>query len=126
MNLGVDAALIQERNGCHGATSGPAWRISQATVSKQGLRMGVARQKKSHYVHQAESGARKTKPATDLICLVDLIIGGQCISPLPQPGQYKSHKSQLSTALLLLDESLVVGISNIVAQCLGLVQTLAQ
>ena len=126
MNLGVDAASIQERNGCHSTTSRLVWCISQVTVSKHGLWMDVARQKKSHYVHQAESGARKTKPATDLICLVDLIIGGQCISPLPQPGQYKSHKSQLSTALLLLDESLVVGISNIVAQCLGLVQTLAQ
>ena len=31
MNLGVDAASIQERNGCYSATSGPAWRISQAT-----------------------------------------------------------------------------------------------
>ena len=126
MNLGVDAASIQERNGCHSATSGLAWRISQATVSKQGLRMGVARQKRSFYVHQAEAGARKTKAATDLVCLVDLIVSGQCISPSPQPGQHRSCKPQLSTALLLSDESLVVGISNVVARCLGLVQTLAQ
>ena len=119
MNLGVDAASIQERNGCHSATSGLAWRISQATVSKQGLRMGVARQKRSFYVHQAEAGARKTKPATDLVCLVDLIVSGQCISPSPQPGQHRSCKPQLSTALLLLDESLIVGISNVVAWCLG-------
>ncbi|OJJ87917.1 uncharacterized protein ASPGLDRAFT_1006157 [Aspergillus glaucus CBS 516.65] len=39
------------RNGYHGATSGPAWHIFQATVSKQGLRMGVGRQGKSHYAH---------------------------------------------------------------------------
>ena len=59
------------RNGYHGATSGPAWHISQATVSKQGLRMGVGRQGKGHYAHWAEAGARKTIPATDLVCLVE-------------------------------------------------------
>ena len=116
MNLGVDAASIQERNGCHSATSGLAWHISQATVSKQGLQMGVARQKRSFYVHQAEAGARKTKAATDLVCLVDLIVGGQCISPPPWPGQHRLREPQLLTALLLSDESLVVGISNAVAR----------
>ena len=89
MNLGVDAASIQERNGCHSATSGLAWHISQATVSKQGLQMGVARQKRSFYVHQTEAGARKIKCVTDLVCLADLIAGGECISPPPWPGQHR-------------------------------------
>lgn len=108
----------------------PGWHgvfLRQLSQSKTyGWVLRGKKKKKSHYVHQAGASARKTKPATDLVCLIDLIIGGQCISPPPRPGQHRSREPQLSTALLLSDESLVVGISNVVARCLGLVQTLAQ